>query len=184
MTPAFIALGSNQGRRLQRVSNAVRDIRNLPDVHLEEVSSLYETEPVGGPPQRPFLNAVAKIKTGKSPIELLFDLQRIEKKYNRKSGVKWGPRPIDLDILTFGRKIVASQNLMLPHPRYHRRRFVLVPFCELAPKLIHPRLKVTNRTLLRRLTPYGQRVTIQALWKKSRFYPFKNEKKKKSPSRP
>ncbi len=178
----YIGLGSNERRRKTQLERALRLVGALPGVRLIRVSPMVQSEPVGGPPQRDHFNGVAKLSVSLRPKQLLAELKKIEKRLGRKAtGPKWGPRPIDLDILTYGKSRICQKNLVVPHPRYHQRRFVLVPFCRLAPHFVHPLLKRTNKALLRRLTPLGQRVTILARWKKDRFYPFK---KRKSPANP
>lgn len=178
----YLAMGSNVGDRKRNIQLALDFIQSEKEIRLLKVSSLFETAPVGGPPQSYFLNNVLKLETSLSARGLLDVCRQIEKKVGRKKTVKWGPRIIDIDILTFGRQVLASQNLKIPHPQYHKRRFVLVPFCELAPSFVHPRLKLKNQILLAQLTSEDQRVTISAQWKKSRYYPFKRKKSKKSPS--
>lgn len=179
MTIAYIAIGSNKGHREKTMAQAVRRIGKISRTRVKRVSPLYETEPVGGPRQNDYLNGVIEIDTNLTPTLLLKNLLRLEKALGRKRRVKWGPRRIDLDILTFGKLRLKTSTLTIPHPYYYKRRFVLIPFCKLAPKLRHPVLKMENKTLLRQLTPLGQRVTIFALWKNKRFYRFKKRKNQK-----
>jgi 2-amino-4-hydroxy-6-hydroxymethyldihydropteridine diphosphokinase len=181
MTKVFLGLGSNIGPRKRNIEAAIDQIRRLPGVRLRAVSSLYETEPVGGPKQGAFLNAAAEISTSRAPLPLLNALLRIEKGLKRLRRTKWGPRTIDLDILTYGRRVLSVRGLRIPHPRYQERRFVLIPLAEIAPKLSHPVLKATPKAFLRRLTLHGQRVTILARWKKSHFVLSKRKRRTKSP---
>ncbi|MCG3205470.1 MAG: Bifunctional folate synthesis protein [Elusimicrobia bacterium] len=177
---AYIAMGSNQGNSVSFLSNAVHFIRHLVGVKLLGVSSLYVTQAVGGPPQADYLNGVLMVQTSFAPQQLMLKLLDIERKLGRVRRTKWGPRSIDLDLLAVGQRVVRSRALLLPHPRYHLRRFVLVPFCDVAPRFVHPVLGLQNRTLLRKLTPLGQRVTIFALWNGTQFLPCNLKRKPKA----
>ncbi|UCD54802.1 MAG: 2-amino-4-hydroxy-6-hydroxymethyldihydropteridine diphosphokinase [Candidatus Omnitrophota bacterium] len=130
--PVYIGIGSNLGDRKANVERAIELVKLIKGVEIERVSSVYETEPVGGPPQGKFLNGVLKIKAGINPFKLLGELRRIEKHLGRKRGIKNGPRVIDLDILLFGRKNINTKSLKIPHPRMHKREFVLRGLRELA----------------------------------------------------
>ncbi len=135
----FIALGSNQGDRELNLLRAVAEIGRLRDTRITALSSFYDTQPVGPVSQDNYLNAVLKLETAFSPRELLRELQRIESAvFRRVRTVHWGPRPMDLDILFYGDAIIAEEDLIIPHPRLHERRFVLVPLAEIAPAFIHP----------------------------------------------
>lgn len=135
----FLGLGSNLGDRRKNIETAVDKLRLSPEIELINVSGLVETEPVGGPPQDKFLDGAAEIKTELSPRELLALLKKIEREVGRvASSVKWGPREIDLDILLFGDLKIDEQDLKIPHPLLHLRRFMLEPLCEIAPDAIHP----------------------------------------------
>lgn len=169
---AYVAFGSNLGRRRATIERALAALATVDGIELRRVSALYETEPVGGPRQPSFLNGVAELLVTDGPARLLSALLQIERKLGRRRKTKWGPRSIDLDLITFDSRLVNETRLKLPHPRYHERRFVLMPLCDLAPNALHPRLNVTNRTLLKRLPVASQRVTMIATWKKSRFRPF------------
>ena len=123
-------------------------------VMLVKVSGLYETEPVGGPPQDKFLNGAAEIWTGLTPRELLDFLKLTEKKIGRKpSDVKCGPREIDLDILLYGDVVINESDLTIPHQQLHLRRFMVEPLAEIAPDEIHPISKKTVSQILRGLNP-------------------------------
>ena len=114
-------------------------------------SSLYRTEPVGFEKQDWFINAVAEIRTVLTPHELLKATQAIEEKRGRVRGPRWGPRVIDLDILLYGQEVVEHDDLVIPHPELHRRRFILEPLCEIASYAIHPVFGVSIRGLMERL---------------------------------
>ena len=122
---AYIGIGSNVGDRKANIKRALELIGMTRGVELEKTSSIYETEPVGGPPQGDFLNGVIKVKTTLEPFAFLKTLQKIEQHIGKKKTVKNGPRAIDLDILLFGKKSVTTRNLKIPHPRMHKREFVL-----------------------------------------------------------
>ena len=129
---AFLGLGSNLGERLEFLRDA---IAALPD--LVRVSSVFETEPVGGPEgQGPYLNAVAELWTEASPRELLELARRLEAAAGRTRGARWGARTLDVDVLLVGELVVAEDDLVVPHPRIAERRFVCSPLAELAPELL------------------------------------------------
>ena len=127
---AFIGLGTNLGDRLANLTEAVRLLEATDGVRVVRSSRVYETEPVG-PPQPDYLNAVAELSTSLGPRELLTVCQEIEGRMGRIRGERWGPRVIDLDVLTYGREVVDEPGLRIPHPRMHERGFVLVPLLEL-----------------------------------------------------
>ena len=103
MSRVFLGMGSNLGDRLLHLSDAARQIAAIPGVQLQQMASIYETEPVGGPPQEPYLNTVLELDVTCSPRDLLRALQALERTLGRvPTTVRWGPRPIDLDILLFG----------------------------------------------------------------------------------
>lgn len=130
-TRATIALGSNLGNRLTQLRSGLAGLRGLGDV--EGISSLYETDPVGGPEQGRYLNAVVLIETDLDPDALLERLHRIEGGSDRTRDVHWGPRTLDLDLITYGDLEISRPHLVVPHPRAHERRFVLAPLVEVAP---------------------------------------------------
>ncbi len=145
----FISLGSNQGDRDLNLLRAVAEIGKLPETRITALSSFYDTEPVGFAEQENFLNAVLKIETSLTPQALLAELQRIESAvFRRKRTIRWGPRPIDLDILFYGDLVLDGEELTIPHPRLHERGFVLVPMAEIAPEFIHPLLRSSVAELL------------------------------------
>lgn len=149
MVTALVAVGSNLGDRLDNVQAGVKGVDLLPDTEVVAVSKLYETAPVGGPDdQGAYFNAVVVVETSLGAAELLADLHRIEAGQERERIVHWGPRTLDLDLLLYGDLVVERPELVVPHPRLHERRFVMVPLCDVAPGLVHPVLGVTMHDLL------------------------------------
>lgn len=139
MPTCHIGLGSNLGDRTKNLNAAVELVSRLPGTRLGKVSRFIETMPVGGPGgQGPFLNAAAELETELSPHVLLTCLHQIEQQLGRARGERWGPRPIDLDVLLCGDQRVESPELTVPHPSMHFRRFVLEPLVEIAPDVRHP----------------------------------------------
>jgi 2-amino-4-hydroxy-6-hydroxymethyldihydropteridine diphosphokinase len=139
MSKAYIGVGSNVGDRLSFCRRAVEGLRANPGIVVIDVSSLYETSPVGGPPQRSFVNLVVEIETDRGPRELLELCKSIERRLGREPGeMRWGPRVADLDILTFGEEKMNEPGLEIPHPRLTQRRFVLVPLLEIDPDASDP----------------------------------------------
>ena len=128
MTRAAIALGSNLGDRLAHLRFAADALAELGE--LVSVSSLYETAPIGGPEQEAFYNAVVVLETNLEPRPLLDQLHRIEAEAGRVREVRWGPRRLDLDLILYGKQRAEGGGMVVPHPRYRERRFVLEPLIE------------------------------------------------------
>lgn len=156
-TRCLIALGSNLGDRLENVRAGVAELRRSDGVEIVTVSPLYETAPVGGPDEQgPYLNAALAADTTLAAADLLALLHRIEAGRERQRLVHWGPRTLDLDLLVHGdlvTDLVVGADpdrsiLQVPHPRMHERRFVMVPVCDIAPDVVHPRLGRSMRDLL------------------------------------
>lgn len=156
---AYLGLGSNIGDRELNLLRAVAEIGRLPGSRITALSGFYDTEPVGDVPQDDFLNAVIRLETSLSPHELLAELHRIETEvFRRTRDIPKGPRAMDLDILLYDQQVLESENLVIPHPRLHLRRFVLVPLSEMAAGYVHPVIGRSVEDLLREL-PEGERVT-------------------------
>jgi 2-amino-4-hydroxy-6-hydroxymethyldihydropteridine diphosphokinase len=128
---AYLSLGTNIGNRLYYLREAVYSLHAHEDICVENISSIYETEPVGYVDQANFLNIVVKISTKLLPINLLETMQSIELQLGRKREIHWGPRTIDLDILLYNNENMDTETLIIPHPRMYERNFVLVPLVEL-----------------------------------------------------
>lgn len=133
MGRAFLGLGSNLGDREELLRSA---IDRLTAVGLVAVSPWYETDPVGGPEQGAFLNAVVELDTDLSPHQLLAVCARLEQAAERVRTERWGPRTLDVDVLWVDGATVDDPDLVVPHPRMWERRFVLAPLRDLAPDLV------------------------------------------------
>ena len=140
MAVVYLGLGSNLGEREHALACACCLLDKHPAIAVQDVSSLYETAPVGLTAQGPFLNAVIAVQTGLQPESLLAVTQATENRLGREPGVKWGPRVIDIDILLYGSLRVQRPFLDIPHRSMGERLFVLVPLRELAPQLNIPGL--------------------------------------------
>ena len=145
---AYIGLGSNMGDKIANLNKAIEELGKVPGNKVLAVSSFYKTEPVGGVEQDWFVNAAAEIETSLTPRELLNKLLYIEKNLGRVRDARWGPRVIDLDILLYDDLVMDEEGLSIPHPYLHKRGFVLVPLAEIAPKVIHPRLRKSVSELM------------------------------------
>lgn len=154
MSLAYIGLGSNLGNREMTLAASIERLINSSKVNVTKISDLYETKPVGGPPQPDFLNAVLEMNTSLQPEELLVRLQEIERYLGRKRKIKWEPRTIDMDILLYEDSVIDSADLKIPHPLMHTRRFVLLPMSQIAPDLRHPTF---NKTIIELLDELGMK---------------------------
>ncbi len=129
---AWLGLGSNLQQPAEQLKEALRRLGEADGVEILGTSSFYRTAPWGDENQADFINAVVQMDTSLDPIPLLHVLQSIENVMGRqRSGRRWGPRKIDIDLLLYGDKQIYSEELELPHPRMHERAFVLVPLLEL-----------------------------------------------------
>ncbi len=155
MPYAYIGFGSNVGDRLSHIRQALDCLSGEECTSVVQFSSIYETQPVGNDEQGWFLNGVVKVETDLLPQKLLATLQDIEVQIGRQQRMRWGPREIDLDILIYDLFCVNSPRLTIPHPEMHQRRFVLEPFAEIAPDVIHPIFQERIDALLRRATTWA-----------------------------
>ena len=152
MPTVYLGLGANLGKRRETLEAALAQLAAHPAIRVRTVSTLLETEPVGGPAGQPdYLNGAAEIETDLAPAALLAELKRIERDLGRRQGPRWGPREIDLDILLYGRLVLDGPDLTIPHARLRERRFVLEPLSEIAPDAIDPVTGLTVRELAARL---------------------------------
>jgi len=148
----YVAMGSNLGDRDAQLAAAVAALRATQGIEVVAVSPLYETDPIGPPPQGPYLNGAIELATTLIPDALLERLLAIEVSQGRTRGPdRNASRTLDLDLLLYGDRILAGPDLEVPHPRLAERPFVLEPLCDLAPALIHPTLGETIEVLARRV---------------------------------
>jgi 2-amino-4-hydroxy-6-hydroxymethyldihydropteridine diphosphokinase len=147
MKTVYLGLGSNVGDRERNLATALAQLAG-PALRVLRVSSTYETEPVDYTDQRWFLNLVVEAETELFPMQLLARIVKVERALGRVRTVPKGPRTLDIDILLYGRAVVRSARLEIPHPRIGERRFVLAPLAELAPALRHPLTRKTMREML------------------------------------
>jgi 2-amino-4-hydroxy-6-hydroxymethyldihydropteridine diphosphokinase len=148
MKNIFLGIGSNLGEREENLYRAISFITELVGP-TDVVSSIYETEPWGFRSDDLFLNMVAKVESQLSPHELLEAIMLIERKMGRERGLdRYSSRIIDIDILLMDNHLVNETDLVIPHPRMHQRKFVLLPLYEISEELYHPVLKKSVKTLL------------------------------------
>jgi len=149
MKKVFLGIGANLGNRENNIFLAVEKIRELIGPVIN-VSPVYETEPWGFKSENKFLNIVIEVETKIKPSGLLGRLMMIESLLGRvRDGKQYTSRTIDIDILLYNNKVLETKVLVIPHPRMHERKFVLVPLCEIAPDMVHPVLKKNIRELLK-----------------------------------
>jgi len=148
---AFIGIGSNQGAKLENCKEALERIGRLPDTRLEKGSSWFTTEPWGTSTEW-YINGAAALRTDLEPWTLLGCCHAIERSMGRqRTGTRWEDRIIDLDLLLFDDRVIDDPLLEIPHPELHKRRFVLTPIYEIAPRVVHPVLGVSMAELLARV---------------------------------
>ncbi|MGB6946679.1 MAG: 2-amino-4-hydroxy-6-hydroxymethyldihydropteridine diphosphokinase [Bryobacteraceae bacterium] len=156
MKTAYLALGSNIGDREANLRTAV-SLLESDEIRIVRRSSLYETAPQELLDQPWFMNAAVEIETRLFPLQLLARVRGIEREMGRRRVTPKGPRNIDIDILFYGRTVIATAELEVPHPRIAQRRFVLEPLAEIAPDFRHPVSGKTASEMLDALEPQGIR---------------------------
>lgn len=144
----YIAIGSNLGDKLSNCKKGI-ELLEKSGITILACSHFYKTEPVDYTDQDRFINAAVKAETGLAPLQLLKLLKSIEKEAGRVDTVRFGPRILDMDIIFYDDVITDDSGLIIPHPRMHKRRFVLAPICDIEPELVHPVLKQTMAALLK-----------------------------------
>ncbi len=164
-TTVYLGLGANLGDRRRNLAVALRRLEPL--VCIEAVSSLYETEPVGVQNQLAFYNAACRAATELTPQDLLGRAQVVEREIGRRPGERWGPRPIDIDLLLYGGAVVDEPALRVPHPEMLSRAFVLVPLAEVAGDVLHPELGETISSFAGKADRSGVRLVADVGWEKT-----------------
>jgi 2-amino-4-hydroxy-6-hydroxymethyldihydropteridine diphosphokinase len=158
---AYISLGSNLGDKLENCNRAITELSRIGGTSIAGRSHFYKTEPVDYTDQDWFVNAVVQIKTHLDPLPLLAELKSIQHRAGRTHApIRFGPRIIDLDIIFYDDAVIQSPDLVVPHPRMHKRAFVLVPICDIDSKIIHPVLKKDVRCLLDALNETAQGIEL------------------------
>ena len=148
---AYLSIGSNIGNRLEIFQKALQLLDENNEISVEELSSIYETDPVGYTNQACFLNAVLKISTSLQPEELLQICLFIESQLGRKREIRWGPRTLDLDILLYNQENIETESLIVPHPRMQERAFVIIPLMELDPDIKLPNVNAALDDILNQI---------------------------------
>jgi 2-amino-4-hydroxy-6-hydroxymethyldihydropteridine diphosphokinase len=157
---ALIGIGSNMGDKLANCENAIAGINDGESTTVTRRSFFYKTEPMYVTDQDWFVNAAIEVMTVLEPEALLDVLESVQKRAGRNlGGIRFGPRPLDLDILFYDNWVIQTKRLAIPHPRLHERRFVLQPLCDICPDWVHPVFKKDMKSLLDALEKHlGQTV--------------------------
>jgi 2-amino-4-hydroxy-6-hydroxymethyldihydropteridine diphosphokinase len=134
----FLGIGSNVGDRAKFLNRATAELKRVKDTKIVWTSSVYETDAYGKTDQPKFLNAIVEIETSLAPPELLDEIKAVEGRTGRTPMERWGPREIDVDILLYEGLVYSDDRVTVPHPELEKRKFVLVPFREIAPDVVHP----------------------------------------------
>lgn len=146
-TTAYLSLGSSVGNREQYLNTAIEKLNTYRGITVKKVSGFIETEPYGGVAQNKFLNCAVEIETYLSPRGLLNAIHGIENSCGRVRTVRWEDRTLDIDIIFFGKEMITEDDLVIPHPEYSRRAFVLEPLKQIAPDFVCPVLKKPVKSL-------------------------------------
>jgi 2-amino-4-hydroxy-6-hydroxymethyldihydropteridine diphosphokinase len=131
LNQVYLGIGSNKNHPYFRINTVLRQINRIKSTNIVKKSGLYVTKPLGPQAQPNFINSVIEIKTNLEPLELLYELQNLEKLHNRKKTKRWGPRSMDIDILIYNNLIMNTDKLVIPHPGLEYRDFVLIPLYEI-----------------------------------------------------
>ena len=159
MHTAIISVGSNIGNKQENCQKGIDSLLGSGKADLVNMSRFYRTSPVDYLDQEWFVNAAVQIETIIEPPDLLTILQAIQQQAGRtKGGVRFGPRVLDLDIIFYDHLVMKTPALEIPHPRMHKRRFVLQPICDIDPDIVHPLLNMPVKSLLKQLDDNEQEV--------------------------
>ena len=157
---AYLSVGSNLGRKLENCRKGISALTSGDNCCLIDQSHVYRTEPVDYKDQDWFVNYVVKIKTTLDPFSLLDTVKSIERSAGRTGdGIRFGPRVLDLDIILYDMMVLNTAKLVIPHPRMHKRHFVLKPICDIDTDIIHPVFNTTMQSLLEDLDATDQRMS-------------------------
>ena len=149
MSTAYIAVGSNLGNKQRNCKKGIAALNQTPGITVTAHAKLYKTAPVDFTDQEWFVNTAVRVATELLPRDLLRQLKKIESDVGRiQSDIRFGPRVLDLDIILYDNLVFKSDKLEIPHPRMHKRRFVLRPICDIDPFAMHPTFKKPVKTLL------------------------------------
>ena len=156
---AYISVGSNMGDRAENCLTGIKFLDEKEHTSVLTRSSFYQTEPVDYLEQDWFVNGMVKVETTLEPMVLLKTIKDIEQKVGRKSSaIRFGPRVLDMDIILYDSVVLEHSELEIPHPRMHKRCFVLKPLCDIDPNIVHPVFGQTIETLLKKIDHDGQEV--------------------------
>ena len=159
MHDVFLCLGSNMGDRKANLEGALSELEKRGVARVVKISSFYKTAPVDYTDQAWFLNGAALVETELSPLDLLDAVKSVESDMGRdQGGVRFGPRPIDIDIIFYDDLILKDERLEIPHPRMDKRAFVLTPLCDIDSEIIHPDTNKKMKTLLSEIDDASQEV--------------------------
>ena len=161
MHDVFLCLGSNMGDRKANLEGALSELEKRGVARVVKISSFYKTAPVDYTDQAWFLNGAALVETELSPLDLLDAVKSVESDMGRdQGGVRFGPRPIDIDIIFYDDLILKDERLEIPHPRMDKRAFVLTPLCDIDSEIIHPEINRNLRDLLAEIDDPTQEVEL------------------------
>ncbi|MGD2186357.1 MAG: 2-amino-4-hydroxy-6-hydroxymethyldihydropteridine diphosphokinase [Desulfobacterales bacterium] len=156
---AYISAGSNMEDRLQNCRKGIESLTTSGNSRILTQSRIYKTEPVDYEDQDWFINMMIKLETAYDPFQLLDRIEDIQRAAGRwHDPIRFGPRILDLDIILYDDRIIDAERLVVPHPRMHKRRFVLKPICDIDPSIVHPVLKQEMHFLLKQLGDENQKV--------------------------
>jgi len=161
LSTAYIAVGSNLGDKQGNCEQGIAALTQTAGITVTAQAKLYKTAPVDFTDQAWFVNTAVRVATDLAPWDLLTQLKRIESAVGRiKTDIRFGPRVLDMDIILYDDLIFKSDTLEIPHPRMHKRRFVLRPICDIDPTAMHPTLNKPVKVLLDGISDPGQEIAL------------------------